>query len=194
MQTLREAPSEATPLPARHHSGWQRGHHRVVRPPARPRASLVPQRGQLGSGSSRTRVSHRGSPGTRPWRTAVRRTRRIVACSRRISSGSNPATGRDGCSRACQQISSVSRLPSPAITAWSISVAFSRPRRPRSTSANVRKSMLSASGPARGETLRRRAAQARASCSFDRRSRGRDSERACRRMSDRRRGHPDSRC
>ena len=93
----------------------------------------------------------------RPRRGAPRaQTRRIVACSRRISSGSNPATGRDGCSLACQQISSVSRLPSPAITAWSISVAFSRPRRPRSTSANVRKSMLSASGPARGETLRRR--------------------------------------
>lgn len=112
------------------HCGWQWGHHIVVLPALRPCVSRVPQRGQIGSGSSRTPVSHRRGPGTRPCRTAVRNTRRIVACNLRRSSASRPATDCAGCSRACQQISSVSRLPSPAMTAWSSSVAFSRPRRP----------------------------------------------------------------
>ncbi len=87
-----------------------------MRPPMRFLTSRTPHRGQVGSGSSRTRFSHRGNDGTHPCRTAVRNTLFIVVCNLRTLPPSRLLRGRDGLSLARQQISSVRRLPRPAIT------------------------------------------------------------------------------
>ena len=132
---------------AQGHFAWQCGHHSDVRPEIRPRLSRVPQRGHEGSGSLRTRVSHRGNPGMRPWRTAVARVRFMAACRRCNSSSLRSAIGFEGCTLARQQISSVSMLPSPAITDWSIKAGFTAPRCPRSAALNDRRFIERASGP-----------------------------------------------
>jgi len=60
--------------------------------------SRTPHRGHVGSGSSRTRFSHRGNDGTHPCRTAVPNTLFIVVCNLRTSPASRLLTGRDGLS------------------------------------------------------------------------------------------------
>ena len=97
---------------ARFHS-CSTGHHQVVRPPTVARVSSAPQRGQ--------------------WRPALRKSIMVPVCDPPLSIADRTASctasckivnsvrlrsplGRRGEIRACQRISSASRLPTPAIT------------------------------------------------------------------------------
>src|SRR5215212_580433 len=108
---------------------WQRGHQQAVRPATVAFRRRLPQRGQRASLSSRTRVSQSRPCGTRPVgmdsrmhasTASWRRSRRLLESS---------GTGVRGFTRARQRISSVSRLPSPASSLWSIRAALTAPRR-----------------------------------------------------------------
>jgi bifunctional non-homologous end joining protein LigD len=128
-------------------SRCSRGHQTVVRPATAALRSRVPQRGQRAVRASRAPVSQPSAGGTRPVGSESRTTSSMACQSRSRRRLDSSLTLRRGSTRARQATSSTIKLPSPAISVWSIRVCLTVPRRLASSSAKRSRSTSVASGP-----------------------------------------------